>query len=168
MIIEISNFSGNRIDKKYFQKIGKVILKKLGQPKNMEIRTRSLRSRNLVSSLGSEISLVFVGDARMKGLNKKYRGIDKTTDVLSFAYQDVKIPPSPPFVKGGEKLLGEIVISVPQAKTQAKRRSYPLKAELTELFVHGILHLAGYDDETEREYERMTGKQEAILKHLGF
>ncbi len=161
MIIGVSNLTSYKIDKKYFQKIGEIVLKKLKQPQS------------------AEVSLVFVGDAKMKGLNKKYRGKNKTTDVLSFAYGDIKNPPQPSFVKGGSKvpsffkgrlggILGEIVISVPQAKKQAKERSYPLKRELLELFVHGILHLVGYKDETEKEYKRMLKKQEEIVKFLGF
>lgn len=156
MAIEAFNFTRSRVDEAYFVWVGAIVLKKLGWSKNIEIRTRSLRSRNLVSSPCSEISLVFVGDSRMRALNKKYRGMDKTTDVLSFYY-------------GGEKprdIFGEIIISVPQAKRQAKRQSYPLKRELLALFVHGILHLAGYEDETERGYRKMMDKQEEILKSL--
>ena len=137
MNIEINNFTKSRVDKKYFQKIGEIVLKKLKQPKNVGI------------------SLVFVGDKRIKRLNKKYRGKNKTTDVLSFAYQE-------------KEFLGDIIISIPQAKKQAKTRSYPLKRELLELFVHGILHLVGYEDETEKGYREMIEKQNEILGYLNF
>jgi probable rRNA maturation factor len=158
-MVEVTNLTAKRIDKKYFQKIGEVVLKKLKQPKDMEI------------------SLVFVGDAEMRKLNRTYRGIDKTTDVLSFAYRDVKIPLNSPLRKG-EKLLppfskkgwggflGEIIISLSQAKKQARERSYPLKRELLELFAHGILHLVGYEDETEKDYEEMMREQKKVLKFL--
>lgn len=159
MIIEIANLTRERIDKKYFQRIGEIVLKKLKQPKD------------------TEISLAFVGDAEMKKWNKKYRGINKTTDVLSFDYRDMKIPPFLPLKKGGKFLppfskdgwggfVGEIVISIPQAKKQAIKRSYPLKTELSELFVHGILHLVGYEDETQAGYSRMLKKQKEILESL--
>jgi probable rRNA maturation factor len=159
MQIEIVNLTKFRIDKKYFQKIGEFILEKLKQSKDVEI------------------SLVFAGDARMRALNKKYRRKDKTTDVLSFSYQNKINPPQPSFAKGGspppffykgkpEEIFGEIVISIPQAKKQARQRGYPLKRELSELFTHGILHLAGYDDEKEKDCDVMIEKQEEILAHL--
>jgi len=171
-LIEIANLTKYNIDKKYFQKAGESILNKLGQPDD------------------AEISLVFVGDKRMRELNRKYRGIDKTTDVLSFLYSK----------KGLKEISGEIVISVPRAIRQArlhryarrhdcrppatiafragqdvglakhcgqaKIQSYPLKLELLALFVHGILHLAGYDDEKQEDYEEMMEKQEEILEQL--
>lgn len=152
MTIEVVNFTRSRVDELYFVQVGVLVLKKLGWPKN------------------AEISLVFVGDARMRTLNKKYRGLNKTTDVLSFDYQDKKNPPRPSFEKGGERrgILGEIVISVPRARKQAKEQSYPLKRELLALFLHGILHLAGYEDETEKGYKKMMDKQEKLLGSLSF
>jgi probable rRNA maturation factor len=134
-VVEVANLTNSKINIKYFQKIGEVVLRKLKQPKDIEV------------------SLVFVCDARMKSLNKKYRGKNKATDVLSFAYNE-------------NNFLGEIVISVSTAKKQAIKRSYPLKTELSELFVHGILHLVGYEDETEDDYQRMVKKQEEIWKLL--
>ena len=136
-MVEVANLTNSKINIKYFQKIGEVVLRKLKQPKD------------------TEISLVFVCDARMKSLNKKYRGINKATDVLSFIYNE-------------NNFLGEIVISVPTAKKQAAKRSYPLKTELSELFTHGILHLVGYEDETQAGYSRMLKKQKNILAFLGF
>jgi probable rRNA maturation factor len=156
--IEIANLTKNSVNKKYFQEIGEVVLRRIKQPQNVEV------------------SLVFVGDARMKNLNRTYRNIDKTTDVLSFCYEDKKISFNPPFLKeknlsplfngGSGGILGEIVISIPQAKKQARQRGYPLKRELSELFVHGILHLVGYDDEREEDYNIMIEKQEEILAYL--
>lgn len=136
--IDITNLTKVKIDKKYFQKIGEIVLRKLKQSK------------------GVKVSLVFVNDAEMRKLNKKYRGMDKTTDVLSFNYQDGKSASS----------FGEIVISISQAKKQATKRSYPLKCELSELFVHGILHLVGYEDEEDKDYERTMKKQKEILHSL--
>ena len=101
-MVEVANLTNSKINIKYFQKIGEVVLRKLKQPKD------------------AEVSLVFVGDAQMKSLNKKYRGINKATDVLSFIYNE-------------NNFLGEIVISVPTAKKQAAKRSYPLKTEFNRL-----------------------------------
>lgn len=94
-----------------------------------------------------EISLVLVCDARMKSLNKKYRKRNKVTDVLAFDY-------------------GEIIICLPQAKRQAKELRHPLKDELKILLIHGILHLAGFDDETRAGYKKMMAAQEKIFKSM--
>jgi probable rRNA maturation factor len=91
----------------------------------------------------AEISLVFVSDIRMKSLNRKYRGRNRVTDVLAFDY-------------------GEIIICLPQAKKQAKKIGHSLKKELTILLIHGILHLAGYDDETKKGYNKMINKQKEL------
>lgn len=90
-----------------------------------------------------EISLVFTSDSRMKSLNRKYRGRNRVTDVLAFDY-------------------GEIIICLPQAKRQAKKINHSLKKELAILLIHGILHLAGYSDETKRGYNKMANKQKEI------
>ena len=94
-----------------------------------------------------EISLVLVCDARMKGLNKKYRKRKGTTDVLAFDY-------------------GEIFICVPQAKKQAKELGHSLKQELAILLIHGLLHLAGYDDEIKKDYNKMKKKQDDIWQKI--
>jgi probable rRNA maturation factor len=94
-----------------------------------------------------EISLVLVCDARMKSLNKKYRKRNKVTDVLAFDY-------------------GEIIICLPQARRQAKELRHSLKDELKILLIHGILHLAGFDDETKAGYKKMMAAQEKIFKSI--
>lgn len=178
MNIEINNLTVEKIDKKYFQKIGEIVLRKLESSK-AEIRTCSLRSQNLVFSRYSKISLAFINNAEMKKWNKIYRGKNKTTDVLSFPNfpqeplvrlaGKLRTRRSRKATKAGihlEGILGEIIISIPQAQKQAKQKGYPLKRELSELFIHGILHLAGYDDEKKKDYERMMKKQEEIVKSL--
>lgn len=93
-----------------------------------------------------DTSLVLVGDAKIKELNKKYRGQNKTTDVLSF------------------EELNEIFICLPQAKRQAKMLKTSLKTELTRLLTHGIVHLKGYDHEkSAQEAARMFRVEERIL-----
>jgi len=94
-----------------------------------------------------EISLVLVCDARMKSLNKKYRKRNKVTDVLAFDY-------------------GEIIICLPQARRQAKELGHSLKDELKILLIHGILHLAGFNDETKASYKKMMATQEKIFKSI--
>ena len=93
-----------------------------------------------------EVSVLLAGDAFIRDLNLRYRGMDKPTDVLSF-------PQDEPL------LLGDIAISVETASAQAARVEWPLASELALLAVHGLLHLAGYDDveeEDAREMEALT------------
>jgi probable rRNA maturation factor len=80
--------------------------------------------------------VLFCGDRRMRTLNRVYRRKDRTTDVLAFP-------------AGGGELLGDIVISVPYASRQARRRGEPVSREIERLLVHGLLHLSGYDHETD-------------------
>ncbi len=87
----------------------------------------------------SELSIALVGDREMRPLNKKYRQYNRTTDVLSFAVHDQP--------KGGAAMLGDVVISVEQARRQAKARQAPVESEMAALLIHGLLHLLGYDHE---------------------
>lgn len=84
-----------------------------------------------------EVSVLFCADTRMRTLNRRYRGRDKTTDVLAF-----------PAASGGG-FLGDIVISVPYAAREARRRREPREREIDRLLLHGFLHLLGYDHETD-------------------
>src|SRR5438874_12046164 len=105
------------------------------------------RLRQLLASLlelegaspRGELSLVFCDDPFIHVLNRDYRGKDAPTDVLSFAQDG----------QGG--LLGDVVISVPTAQRQAEARDAALREEAEWLFLHGCLHLLGYDDETDEQ-----------------
>jgi len=101
-----------------------------------------------------EISLVLCDDLFIGSLNAQYRGKDKTTDVLSFAQDD-------------PELLGDIVISLPTAARQAQAADWTLESEIALLGVHGLLHLLGYDDETEAGAWEMQAKTEAALREAG-
>lgn len=91
----------------------------------------------------AEVSLLLTDDTRMTELNERYRGLDKTTDVLSFSLQenDSDLP-------FGE-FLGDIVISVPTARKHADEAGVPLEQEIETLALHGLLHLLGHDHEAE-------------------
>jgi len=100
------------------------------------------------------LSLAFVGKDEMQRLNKTFRKKDKTTDVLSFALEE-------------ENYLGEIVICPDVVKENAKEYGTTAKKEIIKVFVHGILHLLGYDHEkTEKEAEIMEQKQEFYLSQI--
>ena len=96
----------------------------------------------------AELSLVLTDDGRLRELNLQWRGVDGPTDVLSFPDGD-PLPDGLPF-------LGEVVISLDTAEVQATRLGHSLERELEELTLHGVLHLLGYDHETDGgEMERL-------------
>ena len=88
-------------------------------------------------------SIVFVSDAAIRKLNRQFRGRDTATDVLSFPIQAEK------FERENQSHLGEIVISVPRATAQAKQNGLSFTSEVQQLILHGLLHLCGYDHETD-------------------
>ena len=110
----------------------------------------------------AEASVLLTGDEEMQNMNRQYRGLDKPTDVLSFSQLDgsYSIPPNCPVP------LGDVIISVPTAHRQADARGGKLSDELDLLVVHGVLHLLGYDDETDEGAEEMNRRQEEILRQL--
>ena len=118
---------------------------------------------------GTEVTLAFVDDPEMRELNRTYRRIDKTTDVLSFGDE---LPEGLRGREAGAQLrrgpdgviaLGDIVISGPQAGRQARRRRWPLSSEVAFLATHGVLHLLGFDDRTQAGYREMLALGRAAL-----
>ncbi len=108
-----------------------------------------------------EISLYLVGQRRSRYLNRLYRGIDKTTDVLSFAQIEDPQPSVQP------SILGDIVLNLDQIKKQAIDNHVPFKDELRFMLVHGLLHLLGYDHERDRESaKKMRNKERKLLNAL--
>jgi probable rRNA maturation factor len=108
-----------------------------------------------------ELSVCLVDDDEMRGLNADWRGKDRTTDVLSFPQVDEEEDfehspmPEPSAVGGpGERQLGDVVISVARAAEQAADGGWTVDEELARLLLHGILHLLGYDHETDEDEAR--------------
>lgn len=115
----------------------------------------------------SEVSLLLVDDAYIHQLNREYRGIDRPTDVLSFALRE-ETGEEPHYLPVPEdNLLGDIIISLETAARQAIEYGHSLDREMAYLAVHGCLHLLGYDHETEEEKRRMREKEEKILEMVG-
>jgi probable rRNA maturation factor len=107
-------------------------------------------NRHVKKSPNGTIAVAYVSDAKMKKLNAQYRDKDQTTDVLSFSYLH----------EGSADSLGDVIISVPQAKRQALGS---LRAELCELITHGILHVLGYDHEKPVDAKKMLPLQDKIV-----
>ena len=129
-MIEINNKTRSKIDLILVEKIAEEFLK-----------FYKIKSK--------EVSIAFVGDTVIRRLNKKYRGYDRITDVLSFK---------------GEEELGEIIIDYSQIKRQAKKFSGTVKEELVFILVHGLLHLIGYRDDTENGKRKMEGLGKKFIK----
>ena len=99
----------------------------------------------------AEIGVVFVSDARMRRLNRTYLSHDRTTDVISFGY-DQGI---------GEE--GEVIVNLDQARRQAARFDVTFRTEVSRLIVHGLLHVFGYDDRTSRQKALMTRREDKYI-----
>ena len=122
------------------------------EPKAFQIFIKRLKKH--VPGTAGVLNVVFVNDPYIRSLNKKYRKKDKSTDVLSFSYLD-----SPDFKE--TKLIGEVYISVPTAKRQTKETP---QDELNKLFVHGFLHIFGYDHVLDKDYKKMYKVECEVLK----
>lgn len=117
-----------------------------------------------------EISLYFTNNEEIHSLNKEYRGIDRPTDVLSFA-MDETVDEADVLISaeaGEPHLLGDIIISTEKSDAQSEEYGHSKEREVLFLFSHGLLHLLGYDHQTPEEETVMLGKQEAALAALGF
>lgn len=101
----------------------------------------------------AEVEVALVGDATIARLNRRYRGRSGPTDVLTF-------PGAP------GRVLGEVVISLPRARAQARQFGHSIRREVALLVAHGVLHLRGYDDRTPAAAARMQARAEAILDHV--
>ncbi|HVY44833.1 MAG TPA: rRNA maturation RNase YbeY, partial [Minicystis sp.] len=108
---------------------------------------------------GVELSLALVDDVTIRALNRRHRKKDKPTDVLSFPLQE--LAPGAP-LRGVHGALGDVIISVPTARAQARQRRRPLLDELTMLLAHGLLHLLGFDHRTDAEEADMTARTRAL------
>ena len=107
-----------------------------------------------------EISILFVGDQEIRDLNNRFRGVDRSTDVLSFPQLSDDDP-------GPVLVLGDVAISVETAHQQADDHGLSLEEELTLLLIHGILHLLGYDHEiSDQEEEKMRSKTRELFSMI--
>lgn len=117
-----------------------------------------------MNKTSSHLSVILVSDDEMKKYNNLYRGIDSTTDVLSFAFNETD------FISAGEQNeneLGEIYISLSEVIDNAKRYNVSLIDEFARVIIHGVLHLLGYNHKTnDIKNEEMLVLQEKILKEL--
>ncbi len=116
----------------------------------------------------AEVSVTFVDNEEIHALNKKFRNVDKSTDVLSFPLFDYEGNSEEPPVDEMLGMLGDIVLSLEQAEVQAAESGHSFAREVAFLTVHSMLHLLGYDHETSEEDDAdMRQRQSAIVASLG-
>jgi probable rRNA maturation factor len=115
-------------------------------------------NRKVLESQGRTFTVAFIGDDRMKQLNEMFRGKDATTDVLSFPHETDQFDPK-------NKTLGDIVISAEQAQKQSSENDLALDVEFKQLILHGLLHLCGYDHETDQG--EMNSRELELRSQLG-
>jgi probable rRNA maturation factor len=110
---------------------------------------------------GGIVNVAFVDDARGREINREYSGNDYATDVLSFSYIE----------DGGEPIedvIGEIAVSYETAERQAKAAGTSLAEEAALLIVHGVLHIMGWDHQSEADQERMQALQKELMTSAGY
>jgi len=150
-------------------------------PSSARVRIPRLLVRRLVRAAApqewdrAEVSVVFVDDAEMCDLNRRFTGREGPTDVLAFPLEeepppaaaaqpgksaDFRAPPAP-------RIMGEVVVSVEHAVGEAARRGIGARDELALYVVHGVLHLAGFDDNNPRNRGKMYRKEADVLLDAG-
>lgn len=112
-----------------------------------------------IGAVPGEMWVVLVDDERIQDLNSRFRGLDRPTDVLSFGAEEAP---------DEEACAGEVVIAVPTARRQAEASGIELEQELCWLAAHGALHLAGMDDETQEDLDRMLVLQQRVMGMMGW
>ena len=107
--------------------------------------------------------VTLAGDEQLREYNRRYRGLDEPTDVLAFAAREEPTDPRFMAPPGTQDWLGDIVISMPRAREQAREAGHPIDDEVRLLAVHGLLHLVGYDHAEPEEEIVMTALSNRIL-----
>jgi probable rRNA maturation factor len=131
---------------------------------NLKLKPVSFLSKKRLDSLARSgiLSVVFVSNKEIQKLNKKWRQKDCPTDVLSFPLDMEGACPEVPFE------IGELIISVEMAALQAGEYGHSLERELAFLFIHGCLHILGFDHEKAADEKEMCARQKKILNDCGF
>jgi len=146
--LDFTNETRGKVDDAVFKPLFKLFLKDL-----------SAKISKILKDKNGKISLIIVDDKKIHKINKEYRGVDKPTDVISFEYMEDKSA-----VYGGENIVvGDIFISLDTAKKQALEHNHSLEKELGILFVHGLLHVLGFDHNNDKEEVEMEKWAKKIL-----
>jgi len=127
-----------------------------------------LRAADVVGEIygvaSAELSVTLTDDEHIHALNKKFRGVDRATDVLSFAFRESN---EPEVIGADFEILGDVIISLERAAAQAKEFGHSFLREVIFLEVHGLLHLLGYNHIDDGERREMEAEQKFIMTRLG-
>lgn len=128
--------------------------------RHQQLRWRAVVMLRALGISGAELSILLCDDETIRQLNRRFRKQNRATDVLAFPMGEsgAPVPRSSP-----REVLGDVVISVPTATRQARRRGRPIVSEVTFLLAHGLLHLLGYDHQTRDEERRMMAVTDALI-----
>jgi len=152
MSVSLVNFTTLNIPSEFFEKITQKVLEKEGYKEDVLIE------------------VVLLGEKGMRNINKRYAGKNQVTDVLSFAFSEIKKATKKDLVfvdpPDAQKVLGEILLCPSKIKKNAKKFKKDLKEELAFVFVHGLLHLLGYDHKDTKSTNKMREKEKEILKRM--
>ena len=130
---------------------------------NEIIRAAELAGK-IYGAENAELSITLTDDEHIHELNKNYRGVDRPTDVLSFAFRESD---EPEILNQHTEILGDIIISLERAKMQAAEFGHTYLREVVFLTVHGLLHLLGYDHIEEADRIEMEREQDFVMAELG-
>ena len=141
------------------------------EPENLTVEEslldEILRAANVVGEVygveNAELSITLTDDSHIHALNKKFRGVDRPTDVLSFAFRESD---EPEIIGADFEILGDVIISLERAKMQAVEFGHSFLREVIFLEVHGLLHLLGYDHIDDDERREMEAEQKFIMTRL--
>lgn len=142
-------------------------------PENLEVDEEILLNlKNIAQKVlkiygedNAQVSISITNNEEIHKINKEYRNINRETDVISFALNEKG--DGEPEIYGGEiNYLGEIIISIEKAKSQALEYNHSFKREITFLLVHGLLHLLGYDHIEEEDKKEMRREEEFLMEEL--
>lgn len=137
-----------------------------GEKDSIELIKETVDAAARLHSIADDVSvsITLVDEAEIQEINRDYRGVDKVTDVISFALSEGD---EPEITGGGEELLGEIVICLEVAIRQAEEYGHSAARELSYLTAHGMLHLLGYDHIDDNDKAIMRVEEEKIMKAMG-
>ena len=121
--------------------------------------SRFLAEARAAVRLRGQVSVLLTTDAEVRRLNRRYRRVNKATDVLSF--------PAAELPSGAEPVAGDLAISLPTAGRQAEEQGHSIAVEIKILILHGLLHLAGYDHEDEADGGKMARRERLLRARLG-
>jgi len=152
-MIFLENFTSYKISKDFFNKLSKIVKKE----------------EKIKNSLSLEV--VLLGEKGIRNINKRYAGKNKVTTVLSFPLSEIKKPSKKELAdfiepKEENKLLGEILLCPTRIKKVANRYKKDFKGELTFNFIHGFLHLLGYNHKNTKDTREMRKKEREILNKI--